>query len=100
MATQSAVDPQEGMFDAQWDDAELEAALEEREQIRKRRAEVNAEFKTADEAARDKLAGYELAVGEVARVGRFKVKKTKAEAREVSFETSPSERLRITALEV
>jgi hypothetical protein len=89
------VDAQDGLFDHQWEDTDLEAALEEREQLRQQRLEVAAEFKRADEAARGKLEGYELAVGEVARVGRFRIKKTQAQSREVSFTTSPQPRLNI-----
>ena len=91
----AAVDPQDGMFDKQWDDEQLVAALEERERIREQRLSVNAEFKTADAAVKDKLLDYSLAVGEVARVGRFRIKKTRRAGNEVSFETAPREQLSI-----
>jgi hypothetical protein len=41
------------------------------------------------------LAGYSLEVGEVARIGRFRIKKTRREGSEVSFVTEPREQLRI-----
>lgn len=97
--TGGGVDPQDGLFDKQFADADLEAALEERERIRQHRAEVNAEFKTADKEAKELLAGFELAVGEVARVGRFRIKKTATPARDVSFETAPGERLNIGVID-
>lgn len=93
------VDPQDGLFDKQFEDQDLEAALEERETIRVQRSAVNAEFKTADKTAKDLLAGFELAVGEVARIGRFRIKKTAVPPRDVAFETSGTERLNIGVIE-
>lgn len=97
--TGGGIDPQDGLFDKQFASEDLEAALEEREQIRVNRAAINKEFKTANEAAKQLLAGFELAVGEVARVGRFRIKKTATQSREVSFETAPGERLNIGVVE-
>lgn len=97
--TGGGVDPQDGLFDKQFTSDDLEAALEERERIRIHRSEVNAEYRTADETAKDLLAGFELAVGEVARVGRFRIKKTATPPRSVSFETEGSERLTIGVIE-
>lgn len=91
----SAVDGQDGLFDKQWSDDGLEAALEERERIREQRADVNAQYKTADKDVKDQLARFELAVGEVARIGRFRIKKTRRAGSEVSFETAPREQLTI-----
>jgi len=93
--TGAAVDAQDGLFDKEWDDSALIGALEERERIKEQRAAVNAEYKRADAAAKDKLMDFSLAVGEVARVGRFRIKKTAVGSRAVSFETEPTERLNI-----
>jgi hypothetical protein len=95
--TGSDVDPQEGMFDKEFADADLEAALEARETIRLKRLDINKRYRQADESARGKLAEFELAVGEVARVGRFRIKKTMSTGREVAFVTEASERLFIKA---
>lgn len=89
------VDPQDGLFDKTFSDDGLEGALEEREQLRQTRLAAVKAFVQADKAVKTQLASYELAVGEVARIGRFRIKKTLAAGREVSFETSPSERLNI-----
>ena len=93
--TGGGVDPRDGLFDKEFTDEQLEAALEEREQLRVRRLEAQSAFKVADKAAKDKLVEFSLAVGEVARVGRFRIKKTSTAPREVSFETAGSERLNI-----
>lgn len=91
----TAVDAQDGFWDHQWEDSGLEAALEERQRIKEQRADVQAEFKTADTAVKTKLEEYNLAVGEVARCGRFKIKKSQRAGAAVSFETSPREQLTI-----
>lgn len=91
----SAVDPQDGLFDKTWDDSELEAALEERERHREQRLAAQREFKVADDAAKEKLAGFHLEVGEVARVGRFRIKKTRVDGNSVAFDTAPRDQLRI-----
>lgn len=95
----AAVDPQDGLFDKQFDDSDLEAALEERERLREQRLDVSAQFKIADTEAKDKLGAYELAVGEVARVGRFRIKKTRRQGSEVAFETAPREQLSIGTID-
>jgi hypothetical protein len=94
-AASPAVDPQEGMFDKQINDQTLEAALEERERLRQQKLEAEREYKTADKAAKDQLVGFELALGEVARIGRFRIKKVATAPRSVSFDTAGSERLDI-----
>jgi hypothetical protein len=91
----SAVDPQDGLFDKTFDDDTLEAALEERERLRQQKLEAQRAAKVADDAAKNELARFELAVGEVARVGRFRIKKTQPQGRDVSFTTNPSPRLNI-----
>lgn len=94
-AASPAVDPQDGMFDKEFNDADLEAALERREALREARLEAQRDYKAADDDAKRLIVGFELAVGEVARVGRFRIKKKRTAPREVSFETAGSERLEI-----
>jgi hypothetical protein len=88
-------DQQDGLFDKQLDDSTLEAALEERERIKENRREVNAEYKIADEAAKYELARFHLEVGEVARVGRFRIERKATPPRDVSFSTEPGDQLDI-----
>jgi len=91
----SAVDPQDGLFDKQFEDAQLEAALEERERLRQQKLEAQRAAKVADDAAKEQLLRFNLAVGEVARCGRFRIKKTQPQGRDVSFTTNPAPRLNI-----
>lgn len=93
--TSGAADPQDGLFDKQWESKDLEAALEERERIAEQRREVNRSFKDADAAVKGQLIDFELAVGEVARIGRFRIKKTATPPRDVAFSTEGGERLNI-----
>jgi hypothetical protein len=95
----SAVDAQEGLFDKQWDDTDLEAALEDREAKREEKLTAKKAFDIADDNAKGLLANYELAVGEVARIGRFRIKRTQAAARHIEFDTDPAPRLSIATEE-
>lgn len=95
----SAVDPQDGLFDKQWDDGELEAALEAREEKRVARLIAQGEFKVANDDVQHKLDAYELAVGEVARIGRFRIKKTQPQPNHVEFTTDPAPRLNIGVID-
>jgi hypothetical protein len=90
-------DAQMEIDEKQIDDANLEAALEERETLRVAKLEAQREFKDKDDNVRDRLAEFSLAVGEVARVGRFKIKKVQRQPVDVSFSTAPQPRLDIKA---
>lgn len=90
-----AVDPQDGLFDKAWEDADLEAALEEREVTRAAKLAATSAHKLKDDEAKALLDKFELAVGEVARIGRFRIKKTMTAGNDVSFTTAPREQLRI-----
>jgi hypothetical protein len=88
-------DPQDGMFDKEWSDPDLEAALEAREASKDRRSTANKDFKVKDTVVKDRLNQFSLAVGEVARVGRFRIKKERRAGNSISFETEPREQLSI-----
>ena len=77
--------------------ADLEAALERREQKKAAKRAVNKEYREADEAAKGLLAPFELGEGEIARVGRFRIEKRTVPGGQRSFETSDSTRLLISA---
>lgn len=89
----SSVDAQESMFDKVIEDDELLAALDEREEKRAARLEANGAFKIAADNAKDLLVNHHIEVGEVVRVGRHRIKKTRIAPTSVSFDTSGSERL-------
>ena len=91
----SAVDPQEGLFDQTWDNPDLETALEEREETRAAKLTATKDHKIKDDAVKALLANYSLAVGEVARIGRFRIKKREVKGNDVSFTTAPREQLSI-----
>lgn len=93
--TGAAVDPQNGLFDKEFDDTNLEQLLDKREEKKTKRGAANKAFKEADEQAKARLEEFELADGEVARVGKYRIEKKATAARSVSFDTSPSSRLNI-----
>lgn len=77
--------------------ADLEAALERREQKKVVKRKVNKEFREADEAVKGLLTPFELGEGEVARVGRFRIEKRTVPGGARAFETSDSTRILIQA---
>lgn len=90
-----AGDPQDGIFDKQINDDSLETLLDKREDLKTERKAAQAAFKEKDDAVKARIAEFELADGEVARVGKYRIEKKATASRSVSFETSPSSRLTI-----
>jgi hypothetical protein len=97
--TGSGVEPQLAIGERDWTGLEhgqeLLTALREREEKREARLSANKDFKLKDDEVKALLVNFHLAVGEQARVGEFVIKKTQTAGNEVSFTTSPSERLGI-----
>lgn len=91
--------PQTAMDEREIASGDLERKLEERQTLRETVAEARKAYREADEAARTMLSEFALADGEVARCGRFRIEKKAIPARSVSFETSPTSRLRIDVRE-
>lgn len=91
-----AVDPQDGLFDKEFDDTNLEQLLDKREAAKDKRAKATKAFKDEDDKVKARLSEFELADGEVARVGKYRIAKKATPGRAVSFETSPSSRLSIS----
>jgi hypothetical protein len=87
--------PQTAMDERTVDNRELEKALEDREQAKGGAAEARAKFNTLDEVVKDKVEDFDLADGEVARVGRFRIEKKRVAPREVSFTAEATSRLSI-----
>lgn len=88
--------PQTGMDEQVIEDADIEAALEERA---KRKASLDAVRLTYDEAhdkAMAELQKLELPDGAVARVGRFRIERRHIAAGHREFDTKASSRLVIS----
>ena len=78
----------------------LETALEQREKKRTSLGGVRKEFKESDERARALLAEHaDLGDGDVVRVGRFRITRSAVPSRSVSFDTDPTSRIRIKAVD-
>lgn len=75
----------------------LEDALEKREQKKIVKRKVNKEFRDADNIVKGLIEPFQLAEGEVARVGRYRIEKRTVPGGARSFETSDSTRLIIKA---
>ena len=80
------------------DDADVEAALEEREKKKASLQAVRKIYDGAHEAAVAEIAKLELPEGGAARVGRFRITRAAIPARSVTFDTKASSRLRISLL--
>lgn len=74
---------------------ELEKALEARENAKAQASAVAKRYRDLDSAAKVMLEEFQLADGEVARCGRFRIHKARVAPRSVSFETAATSRLRI-----
>jgi hypothetical protein len=74
---------------------DLEKALEQRQKARDAAAALAKTAREKDAAAKSMLAEFQLADGEIARCGRFRIVNKKVSGRVVSFETAPTTRLTI-----
>lgn len=87
---------QQMAFDEQLvEDAALETALELRWRKKESLDAVRKIYEDAHEAAAFEIAKLELPEGRAARVGRFRITRTAVAARNVTFETKASSRVRI-----
>ena len=77
--------------------ADLEAALDKREQKKTARRAVNREFREADAAVKALLEPFGLGDAEIARVGKYRIEKRLVPGGARAFETSDSVRLIIHA---
>lgn len=94
MALQSV--PQLGFDEQVIEDAEIEAALEDREKKKSSLDAVRKIFDGANEHAMAKIAELELPEGGAARVGRFRVTRQEIPAGHREFDTKASSRVRIS----
>jgi hypothetical protein len=81
------------------DDAEVEAALEEREKRKSSLGAVRKIYDEAHQAATAQITKLELPEGGAARIGRFRVTRDAIPARSISFDTKASSRVRIAVVE-
>lgn len=78
---------------------ELEALLEERAKAKEKEAMAKGTAKGLDERAKAMLDEHLVGEEAVVRVGRFRVTKKSFAAKDVSFVTSPSSRVRISTID-
>lgn len=93
----SSVDGQTGMFDREIADqgGSLEQLLDERETLKKKKSDATKKFKEKNDLVKARLGEFNLTVGEVARVGKYRIEVTRAEGGHRSFDVGDSERLNI-----
>ena len=89
--------PQTALGETLVEDADLEAALEQREKLKEASSRARKTFAEADEQAKSQIRGLELG-GTPARVGRFLIGEHDVAGRSVAFETEPSTRVSIRLL--
>lgn len=87
--------PQTGMDERVVDDPDLERKLSTRQAAKDRLSDVALDFKAADEAARGAVAALELGDGDIVRIGRFRISKTRLAGGHVEFEKEPKDVTRI-----
>jgi len=94
--TSASADDQIEFNEKQIDNADLAALLDERGVLNEARLKAIRDFEEKDRQAKARISEYELAVGEVARVGRWKIKKQRRAGGDREFTVAPSEPLRIS----
>lgn len=82
--------------DHTFDDSNLETLLDKRESKKDARRKANKEFKAEDDKVKARLEEFNLADGEVARVGKYRIEKKAITGKSVSFDTDPSSRVNIS----
>lgn len=93
------VDPQTSLYETTIQDADLEAALDERETAKGVASNARKEYREADDHARALIDGLDLGDGAPVRCGRFVIERRPVAARSVAFDTEPTTRLWITTLD-
>jgi hypothetical protein len=93
--TAASPDDQIEMNEKQIDSEDLAALLEERLKLNEKRLKATRDFEEKDRQAKGRISEFELAVGEVARCGRFKIKRTRRAGGDRAFTVAPSEPLQI-----
>jgi hypothetical protein len=89
---------QEEMFSREIQNEELEALLKEWEPRRLKKLTAAADFKLKDDRVKAMIADLGLEPGDVARVGRFRIKILAVNGSDVAFERASSTQTRIKFL--
>lgn len=95
----ATLDAQAGLFDRVIEDGDLEAALEERERRRVKKADALAKFKETHDSVKGRLDALDLEEDTVVRCGRFRITVKATESRSVAFDTAPGRRTTISLLD-
>jgi hypothetical protein len=93
--TTASADDQMEIDEKQLDNPDLAALLDRRGELNEGRLAAIREFDEVDRQAKARISEYELAVGEVARCGRWKIRKQRRAGGEREFTVAPSEPLQI-----
>lgn len=93
--TSATEDPQDGLFDKLIEDASLEELIDQREALREKAATAKSKFNDKDVLVKARLGEFELAVGEVARVGKYRIANKRTAGGHREFDVAPSSRLTI-----
>jgi hypothetical protein len=94
--TAAGVDAQDGLFDKEITDTGLESLLDERETKKTAKARAVKAFKEKDDLVKARLGEFELADGEVARVGKYRIENKPRRGGHRSFDVSAGNTLSIT----
>ncbi len=93
--TSTRADDQMEIEEKQIDHPNLETLLDERGELNDARLAAIREFEEKDRQCKTIIAEFELGVGEVARVGRWKIKKQRRAGGDREFTVAPSEPIQI-----
>jgi hypothetical protein len=93
------VEPQTSLYEKTIQDADLEAALDEREAAKGTATTARRAYREADDHARALIQGLDLGAGAPVRVGRYVIERRPVAARSVAFDTEPTTRLWITTVD-
>lgn len=77
------------------EDKDLEKLLEDRERAKGAAGEARRKYSTLDDLAKEKVEDLALVDDETVRIGRFRISQVSVAGRSVSFETTPTSRLKI-----
>ena len=89
-------EPQLAMDEKVIDSTPLESALEARESKKKSKQAASKQFKEADDIVKGLVSEFELADGEVARVGAFRIEQRATPGGSRAFDVNPGSRLLIS----
>jgi len=77
----------------------LEEALEQRDKKQRSLGGVRKQFKETDDRVKAMLSEIVIDDTAIVRVGRFRITKSPVPSRSVAFDTDPTSRIRITAVD-